>query len=445
MPDRQVNCRAFSNGCPPKEVAQPGADAPIASIARARDELVSPDRPLEMRRQELALDAYDLEQAQPGVEFDAGRWITLYLQKNFKAIVEEFLSAFSQLEAQSRLPATTNEYLPMNQVLKQFLYLFTQHDFIIDRHDADRLRAISTTITSAIARSMFRDLNPLALLLHAPSLSDIKTSILFPTRDQPEPGAAGRVQALVAPRVSQGETHCIYISGHPCELLRSKNALYPLFCRTGSSDRDVFAQIFLEREYKCLDDIQDAPLIIDCGANVGYSAAYFLTRFPRARLIAVEPDSHNYECLKLNLAPYGASAQVLQAAVWSNECAVLTLSALPYRDGREWSKQVVESDGSRLDCVHAVEIGQLLKRSGHERIAILKIDIEGAEAVVFSEHCQEWLGRVDNIVIELHDDSCFGNASEVFFKAIATQGFLISTCGELTVCRRPAVPLPRVS
>ena len=85
--------------------------------------------------------------------------------------------------------------------------------------------------------------------------------------------------------------------------LRAKDALYPLYCRPGTSDLEVFRQVFMERQYACLGAAPSPRLIVDCGANVGYSSAYFLSRFPDAKLIAVEPDSGNFQMLQRNLAP----------------------------------------------------------------------------------------------------------------------------------------------
>lgn len=59
--------------------------------------------------------------------------------------------------------------------------------------------------------------------------------------------------------------------------LWTRCARYPLRCRANTSDIDVFYGVFVLREYACLDDVEDATLIVDCGANVGYSAAYFLS------------------------------------------------------------------------------------------------------------------------------------------------------------------------
>jgi hypothetical protein len=79
----------------------------------------------------------------------------------------------------------------------------------------------------------------------------------------------------------------------------------------------------------------------------------------------------------------------------------------------------------------------ILRESGQDRISLLKIDIEGAEVQLFSEGCESWLSKVDNIVIELHDDSCFGPASEIVVQKILDTGcFSVSkSLGEVTVFR----------
>ena len=211
--------------------------------------------------------------------------------------------------------------------------------------------------------------------------------------------------------------------------------MHRLFVRRGSSDLDVFDQIFIQNEYGCLDDLTDVRLVIDCGANVGYSSAYFLSRHPKSRIVAVEPDPENFAMLRRNLAPYGSRANSIQAAVWSHPTR-LALSESRYRDGREWTRQVRVAEPSDKTHIEGVDIGTLLASSGHDRISILKVDVEGAEAVIFSENYRSWLDKVDVIAIELHDDSVFGNGKEVFFTAIEGRGFRVSRRGELTVCRK---------
>jgi FkbM family methyltransferase len=203
-----------------------------------------------------------------------------------------------------------------------------------------------------------------------------------------------------------------------------------LFIRKGTSDRDVFKQIFLDQEYGRL--ILDHGLIIDCGAYVGYSAAYFLTRYPRCTVFAIEPDDGNFSQLVKNLRPYGKRAILFNAGVWSHATRLAIRSDI-YRDGREWTRQVHEK---RCGVVEGIDIGALLATSGYRRISLLKMDVEGCEVVIFSQK-PAWLSQVDNIAIELHDDSVFGSATNAFYSAIEDEGFQISHSGELTLCRRP--------
>lgn len=218
--------------------------------------------------------------------------------------------------------------------------------------------------------------------------------------------------------------------------IKPKTALYPLFCRQNTSDFKVFAQIFVQRGYSCLDHIDNAAFIIDCGGNAGYSSAYFLTRFPESTVVAIEPDPGNFSMMCKNLAPYGNRIQTLNSAVWSH-CADLAMEENKYRDGEEWSRQVRECKAGEKALLKGIDIGTLLAKSGQKRISILKIDIEGAEAVVFaSPNSDLWLQYVDALVIELHDDTQWGNCSNIFFSAISKQNFDISRCCELTLCTR---------
>jgi FkbM family methyltransferase len=186
-----------------------------------------------------------------------------------------------------------------------------------------------------------------------------------------------------------------------------------------------------------MDDLPGVGLIIDCGANVGCTSAYFLTRFPNCQIIAIEPDPSNFAMLQRNMADYGERVKLVHAGVWSRS-APLVLATEPYGDGGEWSKQVRPCRADEKADFKGVGLDSLLADSGFDRISLLKMDVEGAEAVIFSENVESWLGKVDAIAIELHDDSSFGKASDVFFSAISGQKFQISRSRELTICRRRA-------
>jgi len=217
--------------------------------------------------------------------------------------------------------------------------------------------------------------------------------------------------------------------------IRPLRMLYPVGLRHGSSDFFVFEQIFVEQEYAPLYAMTDVGLVIDCGANVGYSAAAFLARFPDCHVVAIEPDAGNFAMLQRNVLPYGSRVTLRRAAVWSH-MAPLVMSPDRYRDGREWSKQVRECQSDEHADFEGIDIASVLAASGYDRISLLKVDVEGAEAVIFRGDLR-WLDRVDAIAIELHDDSLFGNGSQIFFEAIRDQDFVVSHSEELTICRRP--------
>ncbi len=217
-------------------------------------------------------------------------------------------------------------------------------------------------------------------------------------------------------------------SRKPLVMATSKYLNYPVRYRRGTSDLNVFDQIFVEREYNCLDSVGNLDLIIDCGANVGFSSAYFLSQHPNASIIAIEPDPDNFALLERNVAPYGSRVNCIRAAIWPT-CTQVRLTASTTRPGDEWGRQV-EADAA--GDIQAIDIPTLLAKSGADRISLLKIDIEGAEAELFASGTEAWLPNVDTLVIEIHGQHC----GEIVHSAIAGEGFNVTSCGELTVCRR---------
>lgn len=205
--------------------------------------------------------------------------------------------------------------------------------------------------------------------------------------------------------------------------LTSKKLNFPVSARPRTSDLGVFYQIFVFNEYRCVSRLSSPKLIIDLGANVGYSSTYFLSQFAGCKVIAVEPDPANFAALKHNVAPYRERVTTIQAAVWPrSEKLALNHGG----EGTEWGVSVSPAAGG---AVKTITVPDLLKMSGQDRISLLKIDIEGAETELFRSDIG-WLSRVDNLVIELHGDE----ASKIFHSAVADSGFAISTCDELTVC-----------
>ena len=89
---------------------------------------------------------------------------------------------------------------------------------------------------------------------------------------------------------------------------------HPISMRAGTSDMWVFDQIFLYKEMET-DFGQDMAFIIDAGANIGLTSAYFANRFPSAKILALEVDRRNFELLAANARPY-ANITPLLKGLW---------------------------------------------------------------------------------------------------------------------------------
>ncbi|HLD49952.1 MAG TPA: FkbM family methyltransferase [bacterium] len=212
--------------------------------------------------------------------------------------------------------------------------------------------------------------------------------------------------------------------------IRLKGLRDPFFGRFGTSDELVFNQIFIEREYFPVTHIRDPKFIMDCGANVGYSALWFLNQYPDACILVVEPDPENFALCQKNLLPYGKRVSFVRAGIWPRETGLVVVKG-EYKDGREWATQVRECRAGEKPGLRGRGIKNLLKEFDRESIDILKIDIEASEKNLFAENVEPWLGKVKNLVIELHGKEC----EEIFFNAMSFYDYDLSRSGELAICK----------
>jgi FkbM family methyltransferase len=125
-----------------------------------------------------------------------------------------------------------------------------------------------------------------------------------------------------------------------------------------STDWRTFDQIFIQDQYGPLADLDSPELVVDCGANAGYTSVLLLNWFPGARVIAVEPDPANVEICRKNLAPYGDRAMLLAAAVWSRNARVM-LSPGTLGCGKEWAREVRRPGPSEKGNIRAINVPTL--------------------------------------------------------------------------------------
>ncbi|HEX9935463.1 MAG TPA: FkbM family methyltransferase [Longimicrobium sp.] len=163
--------------------------------------------------------------------------------------------------------------------------------------------------------------------------------------------------------------------------------------------------LFLVHEIfaRCAYDFEPGrpdPLVVDCGANVGMAALFFRLRFPRARIVAVEPHPRAFRLLEENTRG-DAAIERIEAAV-SEDGAPTRLFAPPGDEASLMSSLLPELAGGEGVEVAGVRLSALLARLGG-RVDLLKLDIEGAEYGALRDcHRAGALAGVREVAVEYH-------------------------------------------
>jgi FkbM family methyltransferase len=156
--------------------------------------------------------------------------------------------------------------------------------------------------------------------------------------------------------------------------LRQRNGIsFDLRPRSsGNNDYGVAYEIFVHRYLLAPVKIpyERVSLIVDLGANVGFSSLYWLSNYPLAKLVAFEPHPKHAAQFRGQIASNGYEARV-----------TFYEAAAAARDGEGWlsdaatASQVTVAESSGFK-VHLMDIFARLEGC---QIDILKIDIEGGE------------------------------------------------------------------
>lgn len=214
----------------------------------------------------------------------------------------------------------------------------------------------------------------------------------------------------------------------------------PIRARRGTVDVDVFDQIFvmknynlrvlphwqaLYRKYEQILASGRRPLIVDCGANIGFSAVYFVHLFPKASVVCIEPEAHNIEMLRQNVAAYPLVIPVCAAVSdhkgWVN---------IANPEAHSWAFQVAESQDKQENSIPTVTIDDARQLVKDNELLIVKVDIEGAEEQLFRSNV-EWVSKAAMVSIELHDWMLpWGGSSRNFFRAVRELQFDFLLAGE---------------
>jgi FkbM family methyltransferase len=215
---------------------------------------------------------------------------------------------------------------------------------------------------------------------------------------------------------------------------KSMVGLFGLAVRLGLHRLPLFNKVFLVLYSVYKQYIEAGPvdglrqfvpagsLVVDVGANVGF----FTLRFAQwvgesGNVIAIEPEDQNYRSLLAALAREGLLDRVhaLKAvAAASPGKTFLEINPLHPADHK------LSRDGTGLP-VTAVTLDELVQGAAHSRLALVKIDVQGAEMLVLegAESILKMAGPA--LFIELHEEGLnkFGASVSAILDRLSGYGY----------------------
>ncbi len=198
-----------------------------------------------------------------------------------------------------------------------------------------------------------------------------------------------------------------------------KSLKHPIIVRPGTADIPVIINNIFREEYGNFAIDYKPSWMVDAGAYIGDTSAYFLSRFQNLKLIALEPNPATFELAVANLKMYGERAIVLNSGLW-------------FEDGKgkicgNFTSASIQDQGLETNLVG---VPSLLKQFSIPKIDILKMDIEGAEKHIFMKNHEQWINRIRLLIIELHGK----DIKQIVFRVLKRNQFRIQQYRNLWYC-----------
>jgi FkbM family methyltransferase len=164
-------------------------------------------------------------------------------------------------------------------------------------------------------------------------------------------------------------------------------------------------EVWYENGYRIGDFYTPKPgdVILDVGAHVGIFSLWLLRYNPQCRIVALEPSPENFACLRNNIRAAGLDSKVAvhNLAIGG---AYGKVTMMDIDTNRSFDARTKDADPGDAGAVDVMTIESLFGLANADRIALLKMDVEGAEYDAFSTAADSVFSRIDRIALEYHDN-----------------------------------------
>ena len=165
--------------------------------------------------------------------------------------------------------------------------------------------------------------------------------------------------------------------------------------------RFLYEETFLRQEYHLV--LGDTPYCIDAGANIGIATLFIKWLYPKAHILAIEPDPDTCALLQKNIDRNKLTQVTVFHGALSDTEGELLLYVHPMKKGSLKMSTYARKGMTVAVKVPAKRLSTLLQQASWRQVDFAKIDIEGAEWQVLHDLTESgWLTKVGQYVIEYH-------------------------------------------
>lgn len=191
--------------------------------------------------------------------------------------------------------------------------------------------------------------------------------------------------------------------------------------RTNSTDLMALTNVWLTKEYaRSGFEIMKDDLIIDIGAHIGLFALLASKKCKTGKIFCFEPVMENYKVLLKNLHDnHISNVHPFNIAVSNHEQKIKI-----YLSSDQAGHSIYAESISFLE-VQSTTLKKIMDENKIEKCNFLKIDCEGAEYGIIESTPDQYLHRIDKIIIEYHFASSKSESLIKLLKKLESNSFKV--------------------